>query len=604
VTSYRWTVTFESDWGVGSGWDVPAGLDRTIRLDRDGLPYLPGKTTTGLWRDAIEQVVAALAGEAGSDPRAGWVEALLGTQIHDPAGTTWLPRSRPRPAALAIRGAHLREPLAAGLVARGLSGAARGVVTAAKIDDVRGRSVERARAGLTLHSVIEVDTSSWTERQRRYAQAILVVAASLLHHAGAGRRRGAGRCTVRMPDAMPLVEAVTTLRAVEDPPRAAAPAVTGRRSTSDGSVRLALTITCRLPVVATARTFGSIRRGLDYVPGTMLLAAVASRLTRAGLDADAAIRGGRLLATDATPEVAGERGLPVPRCLAIHNGLVGRVDAVNLLREQGAGAAAIRGGYVVPAGSGAALHYRQVEREASTHNVIDDLVQRPTERVGGVYTHETIPAGSVLRGEVRLPAQWQAVAIEALAGRWRIGRASKDEYGLVDVTVQLGRTRPARPAQVPAGGGLVIWLAATALVRDRWLQPVTDARRLRSVLAEVLGVELVDPATGPAAVLWVDRRESWHGGWGLPRTSLVGVGAGSVLRSVAPAGVPAKALARLATDGIGERRAEGFGRVVVNPPVLAEPAITLVPVDEPAGVQRSAGELTDDEQDLLRTLEG
>ncbi|MCZ7659384.1 MAG: RAMP superfamily CRISPR-associated protein [Xanthobacteraceae bacterium] len=59
-----------SDWCVGSGSGRQGALDSVVERDSDGLPYVPGTTLRGLWRDAGEQVAFALDHDA-TDGRAG-----------------------------------------------------------------------------------------------------------------------------------------------------------------------------------------------------------------------------------------------------------------------------------------------------------------------------------------------------------------------------------------------------------------------------------------------------------------------------------------------------------------------------------------------------
>src|SRR5262249_54480430 len=71
------------------------------------------------------------------------------------------------------------------------------------------------------------------------------------------------------------------------------------------------------------------------------------------------------------------------------------------------------------------------------------------------------------------------------------------------------------------------------------------------------------------------RTDSWHVGWGLPRPSLVGLSAGTCvvfkiegsLDDVKRAALQEK-LQEVAAEGLGERCAEGYGRLRFNDPLL------------------------------------
>ena len=45
-------VLMLSDWIVGTGEGRVGEVDATVRRDADGLPFVPAKTLTGIWRDA------------------------------------------------------------------------------------------------------------------------------------------------------------------------------------------------------------------------------------------------------------------------------------------------------------------------------------------------------------------------------------------------------------------------------------------------------------------------------------------------------------------------------------------------------------------------
>ena len=84
-------LTFDSDWHVGSGAGIPGSVDRQVLRDEEGFPYVPGKTLTGVlrdaaeWiadvrdadtRDAAEQVAGAQGAAEKKDQR--WKKALIG----------------------------------------------------------------------------------------------------------------------------------------------------------------------------------------------------------------------------------------------------------------------------------------------------------------------------------------------------------------------------------------------------------------------------------------------------------------------------------------------------------------------------------------------
>lgn len=54
----QYKIDFFSSWHCGSGLSAGADVDALVVRDRDGLPYVPGKTVKGLVREAVEDFLA------------------------------------------------------------------------------------------------------------------------------------------------------------------------------------------------------------------------------------------------------------------------------------------------------------------------------------------------------------------------------------------------------------------------------------------------------------------------------------------------------------------------------------------------------------------
>ncbi len=142
------TLHLDSDWHCGTGLGVPGGVDKVINTDHDGLPFVPGKTLTGVWRDACELVAAALDGSTEAGAAAGgwhaWVDVLFGSQpvLTDAAQPA---QQAPRPAAVSVRPARYPGALAAALrptARRPLRDATTFVRPGVKIDPRTGRAAD------------------------------------------------------------------------------------------------------------------------------------------------------------------------------------------------------------------------------------------------------------------------------------------------------------------------------------------------------------------------------------------------------------------------------------------------------------------------------
>lgn len=57
TVTLTYSLSFYSEWHCGSGLAAGADVDALVVKDRDGLPYVPGKTIKGLVREAVETII-------------------------------------------------------------------------------------------------------------------------------------------------------------------------------------------------------------------------------------------------------------------------------------------------------------------------------------------------------------------------------------------------------------------------------------------------------------------------------------------------------------------------------------------------------------------
>lgn len=57
MADIKYKIIFHSPWHCGSGLSAGADLDALVIKDKNGLPYIPGKTLKGLIREAVEDYV-------------------------------------------------------------------------------------------------------------------------------------------------------------------------------------------------------------------------------------------------------------------------------------------------------------------------------------------------------------------------------------------------------------------------------------------------------------------------------------------------------------------------------------------------------------------
>jgi CRISPR-associated protein Csx10 len=591
------SVRFDSDWMCGTGTGRHGAVDRQVQRDTDGFPMLRGKALAAMLRDAAETVAEGLDEGDGHVWR-DWVEAVFGSQPAVAPGTPTAGAPTPgAPVGSALQARPLRLPAALRAAIRGRQDIA-GIDDATVVlrsgirvdpasgvaDDDMLRVEERARAGLTVAGRWLVHFAHLEDGQAVpwEAELLLLAASELVEAIGGKRRRGAGRCRVHIaiPGSRSDTRLAELLGRVADavPPSnvsaAAAPAVLGARGQERLVLRHELRITALTPLMAMQRVRGNVVLTEQFIPGTMLLPVVARAL---GTSATEVITAGRIVVTNATVEINGQRSEPAPRVLLSDKDSTGTA-LTNVLHPvttpqhkplMASGFCTYAGGY---------LRMDRPRLTEQTHAVIDDAQQRPNEATGGLFIYQAMAAGTVLRAQIWLPGE-VSLDSRVLHGEHSLGRSRKDDYGQVSVEV----CPPAAPedglgeriGQAEATGQLVVWLLSDVLLRGDWGEPDPSVERLASVLGERLGVSVVAAPSSPLAAAYSgsSRVESWQTRWTKPRPSLVGLRAGSVLRFAVTGKFDRDAWVAVETDGLGERTPEGFGRVMLQPALLHQPTV-------------------------------
>lgn len=590
-------LTFYSDWHVGSGAGIPGSVDRQVLRDEEGFPYVPGKTLTGILRDAAEWI--ADVRDAAENGNQRWKKALIGLfgeQSESHGGT---PRGFASGAAVGIGSAALSRDLrnyVQGL--REASGpdlreALFTVRPGVKIDRGTGRaledhlfSTERVR-GCTLYAPVKYPRGPLSEDEEK----LLEDAVRAVRRLGGKRRRGGGRCRLdwfNAPDRKDSGKGPKTSW-----PEAGA------------FVELDFRLTTLQPVVINKVTLGNLVRSEPTIPGVSLLPWF-TREALAPLGEEAlrsAVLDGNFSVGNFLPEVEGGLSLPIPLCLAREKegkGMLNRL--VSQPEKESVQMKDLRTGYIRVEGEKIQYLPEDSRRLLRTHNTVEDEKQRPTERVGGLFTYEAIRPGRTFQGRVRMSRElWEKVReksdiLQKLAcSELSIGRSRKDEYGAVSLQYVPSDTSSPEgrfwsPKLLEAGGKsyLVVYLISDLLIRGEFQSYSLRLEDLRDALSKVLQVELSDvpdsdwtnvegrsfrqsPLGGTSGhCVRVGRRESWQTRWTLPRPSLSYFQAGSVLlfQVTTPEAWSEASARALVEQGLGDRRAEGYGRVLLNPPFL------------------------------------
>lgn len=362
------------------------------------------------------------------------------------------------------------------------------------------------------------------------------------------------------------------------------------------------------PIVSYEVPFSNEVRSLDFLRGTVLLPWLHRTLTASVSDQDRAllaeaVTGGHLLVSDALPVIDGVEGLPVP--LTLTRDKTPTSDSTITLygvSHADPGKIPVRGGYIFLAPRTA------VDAGPSTQT--DDWYGKPSLRgrqttainsetgaasQGQLVLVEALPEGMRMRAHVWMSSHlWEACRVDDLLDNEleaRLGsRKLTGTFGSVRCTLHKGnegeRPRPVPPAKSDAEVSATIWFTSDVIARSAGLGPGGTVEDLTRAF-EREGIVLNDIE---AASIRHRRVDSWSPVDNGPRATRLAIQAGSVLRVSVSAENHAK-LIELAPFGVGELTAQGYGRFVINHPLLSSDSVTVtkakrehfVPAKNPKG---------------------
>ena len=369
------------------------------------------------------------------------------------------------------------------------------------------------------------------------------------------------------------------------------------------------------PVISYDVPFSNELRSLDFLRGTALLPIIHHRLQGVFNGGDAvcdivrdAVVNGDLLVSDATAVVNGVRGMPMPLVLSRPktegNDETEGVRVLNrLLAEEPENEIhkPLRTGYVFPVPKSAdsfevlggmgepALQGRQ----STAHNPVTGAAG-----TGQLFLARALPAGMRLRATVTMSEKLYECVKDRLDGVFCPRRTFPERLGLWRLSGTYGRAKcrlgEFHQVEVPGlewdeNGTTTLWFTSDVVARSTRLGPGGSLDDLCRAF-ERAGVPL-EPIKAKAdsdekqfnAGIRHRRIDSWSAADRRPRATRTVIQAGSVLR-VQPADAGSspeetmRRLARLSVTGIGELTAQGFGRFVVDHPLLRKEGFKLAPV--------------------------
>ena len=389
--------------------------------------------------------------------------------------------------------------------------------------------------------------------------------------------------------------------------------VDGSAATRSGGHHLILDLTLDSPIVSYEVPFSNEIRSLDFLRGTVLLPwlhQLVSSKKRGENENEAvitnAVTGSHLFVSDALPVISDTEGLPVPLTLKTDKTLPS--DSLITLygdSPENKGKIPIRGGYVffAPKGGDGEEHGTKTQgwygkpplrgRQTTAINHETGAASK-----GQLVLVEALPEKMCMRAHVWVSDElWEAASVSDLPGTTREARLGSRKltgtFGSATCTLReetdderesrsrfsnAGIAQPTGDASKSANGTapgegtpassddqtVSLWFTSDVIARSDMLGPGGTADDLiRAFEREGIIVE----AIGTPSIRH-RRVDSWSPADNGPRASRLAIQAGSVIQ-VQVSEADRDNLLELAPFGIGELTAQGYGRFIVDHPLLS-----------------------------------
>ena len=391
--------------------------------------------------------------------------------------------------------------------------------------------------------------------------------------------------------------------------------VDGPPAQHSGGHHLILDLTLNSPIVSYEVPFSNEIRSLDFLRGTVLLPwlhRLVSSNKRGGKEAVVtnAVTGGHLSVSDALPVIEDIKGLPVP--LTLKTDKTSPSDSPITLcgdSTEETGKIPIRGGYVFfgPKGGDGTVPDTKTQgwygkpplrgRQTTAINHETGAASK-----GQLVLVEALPEGMSMRAHVWVSDElWEAASVSSLLGKTREARLGSRKltgtFGSATCMLReetaaerearihfgnAGSTQLTSTASTSADGtatgvetpassrGVWLWFTSDVIARSAGLgaggtvDDLIRAFRREGITLKPVGVPAIRHR----------RVDSWSPADNGPRASRLAIQAGSVIQVSVNDESHAKLL-KLAPFGVGELTAQGYGRFVVDHPLLSIQSIEV-----------------------------
>ena len=391
--------------------------------------------------------------------------------------------------------------------------------------------------------------------------------------------------------------------------------VDGSAAQHSGGHHLILDLTLNSPIVSYEVPFSNEIRSLDFLRGTVLLPWLHRLVSSKKHGEDEAIitnavTGGHLFVSDALPVIGDIKGLPVP--LTLKTDKTSSSDSPITLygdSPKNKGKLPVRGGYVFVKskkgdskgpGTDSQGWYGKPPLRGRQTTAINHETGAASK--GQLVLVEALPEKMCMRAHVWVSDElWEAASVSSLLGKTREARLGSRKltgtFGSATCTLSeetaaerearslfgnAGSTQPVGTASTSADGaatgegtttssrGVWLWFTSDVIARSAGLGAggtVDDL--IRAFEREGIAVE----AVGTPSIRH-RRVDSWSPADNGPRASRLAIQAGSVIQ-VHVSKKDRDKLLELAPFGVGELTAQGYGRFVVDHPLLSIQSIEV-----------------------------
>lgn len=316
---------------------------------------------------------------------------------------------------------------------------------------------------------------------------------------------------------------------------------------------------------------------LDYIPGSVMRGALAHKYRRSTLplsDFSRLFLNGTTRFLNAYPAYEDERMLPVPahwkrKKDPVTGGEKEERRVYNISQTELKAIRSVGGPFMVVKDN--LVYAKRLQHEVAVHNARNRdkgraIPNDPTNR-SALFRYYALAAKQIFIGQILVEDKDADNLLSLLNGNISLGGSNTAGYGLTHISharehkADEMREKPDSYAEIPAETPFFVYLTSDAIVRH----PKTgqSGAYLVEALTELLSghdLKVVNPYG----------RMGWVGGfntfWGLPLPQMWSLMKGAVWQMKSNQTISVADVQRIEQRGIGDRRTEGFGALLLLPP--------------------------------------